>query len=209
MSDESDFYRRIAPLYDPVVGPFLRPVRNEVRRLVRDFGCRRILDIACGTGEQVEMLAADGIMSTGIDLSPAMLSRAAERRNRRVQYFLGDAENLPFSSACFDCAMISLALHEMELESAWRVAEEAIRVLGEDGKLILFDYLSASGFPSGISLLFLHIVERMAGKRHFHNFRRFISHGGLGTFIEKLSLKVVCSRKFLLGAAGLIVLEKS
>lgn len=74
--DRNGFYERIAPIYDSLVGPFLRPVRNGVRQIARGLGCRRILDIACGTGEQVDIFDADGFTTVGIDLSPSMLSKA-------------------------------------------------------------------------------------------------------------------------------------
>jgi ubiquinone/menaquinone biosynthesis C-methylase UbiE len=205
---ERDFYKRIAPHYDRLAGPFLKPVRNGVRQAAREFGCGRILDIACGTGEQVEVLAEDGFMTAGIDLSPAMISRARTRRHPRAAFFLGNAENLPFLSGSFECILMSLVLHEMNYSTAIRAAGEGIRVLTPGGKLILFDYCLSPGLLSRLSLALLHAVERGAGKIHFRNFRYFIKQGGLQAFVDKFPLNVISIRTFFAGGAALIVSEK-
>ncbi len=230
----ADFYARIAPIYDPLAGPFLRPVRRVINATVRDCGCGRILDIGCGTGEQVEMLASSKLPVVGIDLSPSMLSKARERLKKnqlrqapqlesrsmkegqafhysplhRISFIQGSGQDLPFPSASFDCALISLALHEMDYSSAIRVTGEALRVLTPGGKLILFDYFSPYGFTSKISLALLHIVERLAGKTHFINFKYFVKNGGLGGFVRQFPLRLICSRRFFGGAIGLVVCGK-
>jgi ubiquinone/menaquinone biosynthesis C-methylase UbiE len=208
LPDVSDFYRWIAPIYDPLVGPFLRSVRNGVCRIVLGLGCRRILDIACGTGEQVQMLADAGVSATGIDLSPAMLAKASSGGHRGPSFLLGDAGDLPFAAASFDCVLISLALHEMDFPASIRVVNEALRVTSNDGKLILFDYLLPGDLESKISLALLHIVERIAGKRHFRNFRYFVSHGGLESFIRKFPARALSTRKYFGGGTAIIALEK-
>ncbi|MFZ2447710.1 MAG: methyltransferase domain-containing protein [Syntrophobacteraceae bacterium] len=203
-----DFYTRIAPIYDPLVGPFLRPVRRAVSRIARDRGCRRILDIGCGTGEQAELLANEGFTVAGLDLSPAMLARARGRGRPGAAYFLGTAEALPFHAASFDCVIISLALHEMGYATAVRVTDEALRVLASGGKFIVFDYLRPRNFISNMSLALMHIAERIAGKRHFENFKHFVNLGGLETFLEGFPLSVISSRGHFGGAMGLVVSQK-
>ncbi|MHC1728845.1 MAG: class I SAM-dependent methyltransferase [Syntrophobacteraceae bacterium] len=200
-----DLYRWIAPIYDPLVGPFLRPVRIGVRRIARELGCRRILDIACGTGEQVQMLAEGDFTAAGVDLSSAMIVRAHARADQRASFLLGDAENLPFAPGSFDCVHISLALHEMDYSSAAKVVENALDVLSADGKLILVDYLNMQDLSSGLSLALLHVVERFAGRRHYRNFKHFVNLGGLLSFIAQFPLRIVSARNYFGGAMGLIV----
>lgn len=208
-AEADDFYRWIAPIYDPFVGTFLRHVRLAVLGIAASYGCRRILDIACGTGEQVRMLAEKGFEATGIDLSAAMLSRARAGANPRASYFLGNAENLPFNEGSFDCVHISLALHEMEYISAIRVVENAMDILCAGGKLILFDYLDGQDLTSRMSLGLLHAIERFAGRRHYKNFKNFVHLGGLHSFIGRFPLRVVSTRLYYGGATGLIVAERS
>ncbi len=184
-----DFYRRVAPFYDLFVGTFLKPVRNDVRRIAAVLEPARILDIACGTGEQARMLAGDGFTVTGIDLSPAMLAQARKKGAGSGTYLLGNAEDLPFPSGSFDLVTIMLAMHEMDYQSAIRVMNESLRVLDGGGNIILFDYVRGRDLVSRTSLGLFHAVERMAGRRHFRNFRFFLERGGLEGFIAKFHWK--------------------
>lgn len=205
-----DFYKMIAPVYEPVVGPFLRPVRLAIVRLASDQACRRMLDIACGTGKQAKMLAKAGHTVTGIDLSPSMLERATRGSSGtdNILFIFGNGENLPFSAGSFDCAIISLALHEMNYPVAVGVMREALKTLAPGGKLFLFDYLRTGRFISGFSLALLHIVERFAGRRHYRNFRHFVRHGGLESFMEQFDAELISRREFFGAAAGLLVYRK-
>ncbi len=229
----ADFYARVAPIYDPLVGPFLRPVRRAVNAIARNCACGSILDIGCGTGEQAQMLANSERKVVGIDLSPSMLAKAYERleksRSRQaprfeseppnvgqalqpagsgLSFILGSGENLPFPSASFDCALISLALHEMDYTSALQVTDEAVRVLVPKGKLIIFDYFEPYDLKSQISLALLHVIERFAGKTHFMNFRYFVKDGGLDGFLGNFPLRLIYSRPFFGGAIRLVVCER-
>lgn len=204
----TDFYSVIAPFYECLVGPFLRPVRKGACRAAVSCGCGRTLDIGCGTGKQVQMLAQHGLLSVGVDLSPAMLSRALSSEHPGASFALADARNLPFAAESFDCILISLALHEMDYSTALSAVNDALRVLTTNGKLILFDYVCGRDFLSRLSLCLLHVVERMAGKRHFKNFRFFMKQGGLEGFVRQFGLKVVFRRKYFGGSTALLITEK-
>lgn len=204
----ADFYTLVAPFYDILVGPFLRPARKGVVRAVEAQKCRRILEVACGTGEQAIMLAKAGIEVSGIDLSPAMLGEARAKSPASVAYFLGNAEDLPFGSGSFDCVTISLALHEMGHETRMRTTGEMLRVLTPDGKLIVFDYTASKNWRSAIGLAFLGLLERIAGGEHFRNFVRFTRMGGIDQFLQPFPLQVIRSRNYFSGALRLVILEK-
>lgn len=205
---EPDPYWWLAPVYDPLVGPFLRPLRNSLQRIARSGNCRRILDVGCGTGEQAELLASAGFEVAGVDLSPAMLLRARERRHSRVRFHLADARRLPFASGSFDCALMSLVLHEMAQRTRLQVLGETLRVLGADGKIIVLDYLAAKNLRSALSLGLLGWVERFAGREHFHNFRHFMRIGGLDGFLATAGMNGAPAEKYFQGAMGIILLEK-
>ena len=202
-----DFYSLVAPFYDAGVGPFLRMVRTDICRIAKDLMCRRILDVACGAGEQVVMLAKAGMKATGVDLSPAMLREALKKSPPGVCFFQGDAASLPFAPGTFDCASISLALHEMEPQTGMKVLEQMLKVLSPHGKLIVFDYSITNGFVSGLSLGLLGLIERLAGRRHFKNFVRFARAGAIERFLGQFALRTLACRKYFFGSLGLYILE--
>ncbi len=203
-----DFYTLIAPFYDILVGPFLRHARKGIVRGAEAEKCRRILDVACGTGEQAIMLSKAGIEVTGIDLSPAMLRVARDKSPPTVTHLLGNVENLPFGPGSFDCVTISLALHEMATEIRMRTIGEMLRVLTPGGKLIVFDYVAPKNWRCALGLALLGFLERIAGEEHFKNFVRFIRTGGIDQFLKAFPLKVIRSRTYYLGALRLVFLEK-
>ena len=205
---KEDFYSAIAPFYDILTGCFLRPVRKGASTGAQAQKCSRVLDVACGTGEQAITLANAGIDVTGIDLSPAMLRVARDKSPQAIAYILGSAEALPFGSGSFDCATISLALHEMAFETSMGTTREMLRVLQPGGKLIAFDYAAPKNWKSAFALALLGLVERIAGKEHFKNFVAFTRMGGIDRFLEAFPLKLIRHRNYFLGALRLVLAEK-
>jgi demethylmenaquinone methyltransferase/2-methoxy-6-polyprenyl-1,4-benzoquinol methylase len=206
--DKIDFYTLIAPFYDAFVGPFLRAARKDITREAAAGGCRRVLEVACGTGEQARMFAKEGLAVTGVDLSGAMLGVAAARDRPPVSFVLGNAEKLPFEPESFDCVSVSLALHEMAYDSAIRVGLEMLRVLAPDGRLIVFDHAAGQNVRSALAVGVLGLLERVAGRAHFSNFIRFTRMGGVERFLESFPLKIVAGETYFLGALKLVVARK-
>ncbi len=69
---------------------------------------QRVLDIGCGTGRHAVPLAALGLQVTGVDLSPAMLERAAARADAvgvELDLIAADARDLPDHLGGFDVAL--------------------------------------------------------------------------------------------------------
>ena len=57
---------------------------------------RRVLDLACGTGDLAFAAAAHGGEVTGLDLTPRMIELARGRRRAGVRFLVGDMMALPF-----------------------------------------------------------------------------------------------------------------
>ena len=89
-----------------------RPVHDAVLRGLRRSGCRRVLDVGCGTG----LLAArirrelDGAQAVGCDFSRGMLHRAAAHEPG-APWVQGDALRLPFRAGSFDAVVSSESFH--------------------------------------------------------------------------------------------------
>jgi ubiquinone/menaquinone biosynthesis C-methylase UbiE len=100
-------------------------------------GCRKVLDIGCGTGHPALYIAEDVGSVVGIDRSKRMIEIARRRLSRRrannVVYEVGDAENLRFPDGTFDAVVLCGSL--ATLSDKKKALKEAKRVLKKDGKV--------------------------------------------------------------------------
>jgi 2-polyprenyl-3-methyl-5-hydroxy-6-metoxy-1,4-benzoquinol methylase len=68
----------------------------------------RILDVACGTGNQSIPAARTGAQVTGLDIATNLLEQAQARaaaENLKIKFIEGDAEALPFEDGEFDAVI--------------------------------------------------------------------------------------------------------
>jgi hypothetical protein len=72
------------------------------------------------------------------------------------------------------------------------------------GKIILIDYnVGRIGFPSGwLVKSMIVVVERLAGREHFNNYRNFNSRDGLSTLLERPDLTI--EKKRVLGSGNIV-----
>ena len=95
----NDDFQRTLPKADA------RYLEREVRFIEDALGCDKgatILDLGCGPGEQAVALASRGYEVIGIDLSLAMLARAADEaaeKSQRINFLQGDMRDLTFDDA--------------------------------------------------------------------------------------------------------------
>lgn len=124
-------------------------------RLVQAVGVRSgedVLDVACGTGNATIPAAATGARVTGLDLTPEMLARAAERAGALpIEWVEGDAEELPFTDSGFDVVLSTFGC--MFAPRHRVVADEITRVLRPEGRLGLCAWT-----PDGVIGEFFRLV---------------------------------------------------
>ena len=97
---------------------------------------KRVLDIACGAGYGVEILASAATRVTGADMAGAAVMAAAERAvAKNVDFVVCDGGHLPFGSSRFDLVTSFETLEH--LEERGRFLREIRRVLVEEGLLLL------------------------------------------------------------------------
>ncbi|MGH9536892.1 MAG: class I SAM-dependent methyltransferase [Terriglobales bacterium] len=68
----------------------------------------KVLDVACGTGNQSIPAARTGAQVTGLDIAPNLLQQARERaqtENLKIEFIEGDAESLPYPAGQFDVVL--------------------------------------------------------------------------------------------------------
>ncbi len=93
------FYDEIAGDYDAMTGSGGRSLRAEefLKTLRRRFPINSALDVACGTGLYIILLAKLGIRSVGADVSAAMLDQArknAQENGVRVDWVCSPMQDL-------------------------------------------------------------------------------------------------------------------
>jgi 2-polyprenyl-3-methyl-5-hydroxy-6-metoxy-1,4-benzoquinol methylase len=110
---------------------------NFVARMNLQPGAR-VLDAACGSGNQSIPAALAGAEVTGIDIVPSLLEQAqkwAEGEGLRVKFGEYDVENLPFQNGEFDVVMSMFGA--MFAPRPELVSAEIIRVCRPGGRIVM------------------------------------------------------------------------
>jgi ubiquinone/menaquinone biosynthesis C-methylase UbiE len=109
-----------------------------------DGAPHRVLDVGCGTGLLLRLLAqrlpgSDELV--GVDAAPGMVDVATSMRNDpRLRFSAGVAEDLPFPEASFDLVVSTTSFDHWEDQR--RGLTECARVLSPGGHLVLTDLFS-------------------------------------------------------------------
>ena len=144
------------------------------------------------------------------------VSPAAERRQTHgrpaagePRILVADGRALPFATATFDAALISLALHEMDPRDRPLVVAELIRVVRPGGRLFIMDYdLRIERSPRAAAAILIRIIERIAGKRHHRNFRNFLENGGVPALLPPHEALLHARRPVLGGMGSIFIVDR-
>ena len=101
----------------------------------------RVLDVACGSGNQSIPAAKTGTGVTGVDIAPNLIERAqtwAEIESLEIRFEEGDAENLPYAGASFDVVMTMFGA--MFAPRPDLVAAELLRVCRPGGTIAMANW---------------------------------------------------------------------
>ena len=160
-------YRILSGVYDLLDVIYFRDELNSPRSAVlkRINESDTVLDLCTGTATNALSIAQrrPGTKIVGVDLSKDMLKVANEKKKRsgmtNVKLYRMDATALKFRSGCFDKVLVSLILHEMETDLAARIMKEAIRVLRENGEIIVTEWEPSKKIFRKILFVPIHFLE--------------------------------------------------
>lgn len=134
-------YDRLAPVYDRIdlaEHTFKRPLRQ----LLFEGLSGRILDAGFGTGANTPFHPHDARV-VGLDISPAMLARARQRRGRANPFpalVAGDLTRAPFADASFDAVTAAFLFGVIDDELQRPALAELARVCKPSGEIRLLDH---------------------------------------------------------------------
>ncbi len=125
--------------WDDIAMDFLKPMGDEMIRLLAPNGNVVVLDVAAGTGEPgltiASILTEGKVIST--DLSDGMLAIARENAAKRgianFETIVCDVSDLPFADNIFDA--VSCRMGFMFFPDMLLAAKEMVRVLKPGGKI--------------------------------------------------------------------------
>jgi demethylmenaquinone methyltransferase/2-methoxy-6-polyprenyl-1,4-benzoquinol methylase len=196
-------YKNVANIYDPLLYPAMQKIRKAVLREIKERKAEKIIDLCCGTGNQLKVLNKYGVKNTfGVDLSEDMLAVAAKGSGANCK--LEDASATGFTENEFDVAIISFALHEKPFEIAHAIVDEAKRIVKQGGVIMVVDYLFDEK-SSRWGKKAIRFVEKHAGEEHFFNFNSYLNYGGLDKLID--SLKVIKQKRFHMNSTVMRIYE--
>ena len=200
--DRRGTYRRIAPFYDFLDGPFERGRYAQLRGGLFAGLSGRILDAGVGTGRNIAHYPA-GAHVIGIDLSRAMLARARRRRDELgsdAPLAAMDVTRTGFPDASFDAAVASFLFCVLDTELQRPALAELRRIVRPGGEIRLLDYsLSAKPMRRLIMRLWAPWVRWAYGARFDRNTHRHVEPAGLvleeSRFLVDDILRLVVARR--------------
>jgi len=192
--------------YSTIIDPLLQDVRIYTAALLSAQQTQNVLDVCCGTGDQVFHYAHSGLFATGIDENHTMILQAERKRHRHgfndTDFYLAHATELPFRDGHFDSASLSLGLHEMSGTEQDNAVSEMKRVVKNGGTLIFIDFRVP--FPTSPGAFLIRTVEFLAGKDNYRCFSNYLSQGGLAEILRRNHLRPQKQATFKLGLLEVI-----
>jgi demethylmenaquinone methyltransferase/2-methoxy-6-polyprenyl-1,4-benzoquinol methylase len=142
----SKMFDNISDHYDILNGILTLGIHKVWRKLAVkkiNNNPKKILDLATGTGDFAIIAAKNtGAKITGVDISKKMLEKAKmkiedQSINDKINFLLGDAENLNFDDFSFDAVTVGFGVRNFD--NLNKGLEEIYRVLKKNGMVIILE----------------------------------------------------------------------
>lgn len=164
----------------------------RLRRKLLSKANGRILEVACGTGQNIPLFAA-GSQITAVDLSPKMLEVARENMTKHglnVNFAVMDAEKLEFPDGSFDTVVSTLST--CTFPNPVKALQEIKRVCRPNGLILLLEHGHSS-------------LPWLASFQDRNEYKHYEEHAGCRwnqdplDLVRSAGINVVKSRRNILG----------
>lgn len=194
-------YDRISRLYDILDLPFEHGRYKPLRRAMFEGVGGTLLDAGVGTGRNFPFYPS-GSRVIGIDLSPAMLKRARQRRDAlgaAVELREMNVMEMAFDDDRFDAVISTFLFCVLDDEHQLPALKELARVCQPGGKIHILEYaFSQNLFRRFIMRLWAPWVHFAYGARFDRNTEQYLEAAGLGLvekdFLHKDIIKLLTLR---------------
>jgi len=172
----------------------------------------RALDVGCGTGTLAVMLARKGLVVTGIDISPPMLSIAAQRLKEEelegqvTLRELGAVDLDTFPDASFDAVVSTLVFSELSDDEISYTLAECRRILRGGGQLLIADEVLPDSVLGRIVTFLFRLPFAMLAFALTQNMTHRVSR--LRPRMEEAGFRIAGVRRYLMGTLQLFVAER-
>jgi SAM-dependent methyltransferase len=191
--------------YDKMIAPNQDRIFREIKKVIGSNST--IIDVGCGTGRFSFSVADKAKSVTGIDLSSKNIETANQtlqkNPNNKISFLHTNLANLISQNHHYEYAVMTYVIHEVNPDERIALLNEMAQIAD---KIIIGDYLVPvnKGFWNLLNV----IVEYLAGKEHYTNFKDFVANGGLIRLAENAGLKIISEIKDKPVTSQLLVLSK-
>ena len=130
------WYDAISAGYDELYGKEQNKKHAKVLQVIGKRKFNMIVDVGCGTGKLLELIAPRSKLTLGIDLSVRMMSKGKQgKTNLGIQWIRADASHLPFQDRIVDgVTSVSMTESGPVLDEHFN---EISRIATEDALLVM------------------------------------------------------------------------
>ena len=179
--------------YDNFIAPSQDKAFEIVKNLMDDDSS--LLDAGCGTGRFCFQIIDKCSKIHGVDASIKNINTANKNYDsnfhHKIKFYHNDIKSFfEENKNKFDYAILSYVIHEIDEKN--RVGILKILSLYAD-KIIIVDYLSPH--PKTFTGISNRLVEFVAGKTHYKNFKIYLKKGGIKGLAQQSDFKFIIDIK--------------
>lgn len=191
--------------YDKIIAPNQDGLFEQIIELIEPNS--KIIDVGCGTGRFSFSVANKCKSILGIDLSKRNVERAnlllSKQPNDKISFQHNNVNSiLADKKEHFDYAVMTYVIHEVDETERINLLRDIAQIAD---KIIIGDYLFPK--PNGFGSILNEVVEYVAGKDHYRNYKSYLAGKGIVGLAENAQLKITKEKKDTSHTSHVVVLE--